>query len=103
MKKALHFTGDKPERVIVLSIPDWSVTPFAQHRDTQKIAKEIELFNAINKEVAAHYRTAYIDVTSGSRETLKNPAMLTADKLHPAAAEYKRWAVAVVAEIEKQL
>ena len=38
--------------VIVLSIPDWGMTPFAAGRNTQKIAMEIDQFNSINREEA---------------------------------------------------
>src|SRR5258708_29466648 len=31
--QAVAFAGGKPSRVVVLSIPDWGVTPFASGRD----------------------------------------------------------------------
>src|SRR6476660_5417842 len=40
LKQAIQFAGGKPEHVIVLSIPDWGVTPFAMDRDTKQIATE---------------------------------------------------------------
>src|SRR5215207_9812148 len=41
LKKAIGFAGNKAGHVILVSIPDYSVTPFAQTKDPQKIAKEI--------------------------------------------------------------
>ena len=46
LNQAIAFAGDKPGNVIVLSIPDWGVTPFAEDRDRQKIANEIDRYNA---------------------------------------------------------
>jgi len=44
--QAINFADGKTERVVVLSIPDWGVTPFAEARDRIKIGKEIDLFNS---------------------------------------------------------
>ena len=41
LKRAIGFAGGRPHRVIVVSIPDWGVTPFAKSRDAKKIAKEM--------------------------------------------------------------
>jgi lysophospholipase L1-like esterase len=48
LKRAIAFADDDPKRVVVVSIPDWGVTPFAAGRDRAKIGREIDLFNAIN-------------------------------------------------------
>ena len=48
LNRAIEFAGGKPDRVVVVSIPDWGVTPFAAKRDRAVIAREIDRFNAIN-------------------------------------------------------
>ncbi|MGH8078339.1 MAG: GDSL-type esterase/lipase family protein, partial [Lysobacter sp.] len=52
LKRAIGFTGGRADRVLVLSIPDWGVTPFAaaqfaqqQGRDDAQIARELDAFN----------------------------------------------------------
>src|SRR5262249_5563303 len=50
LARAVVFAGGRAACVIVLSIPDWSVTPFAASRDRSRIAEEINAFNAINRE-----------------------------------------------------
>ncbi|HEY6064026.1 MAG TPA: GDSL-type esterase/lipase family protein, partial [Chitinophagaceae bacterium] len=50
LKKAIRYAGNKAERVVVLSIPDWGVTPFAEGRDRAQIAREIDAYNAANKQ-----------------------------------------------------
>jgi lysophospholipase L1-like esterase len=50
LHRAIAFAGGDPKRVVVVSIPDWGVTPFAANRDRAKIGAEIDHFNAINTE-----------------------------------------------------
>ena len=92
LKKAIAFAGGKNERVIVLSIPDWGVTPFAEGRDRAKIAREIDAYNAANKFISEQYHVQYTDITAWTREAATDPSLLAADSLHPSGKEYKRWA-----------
>lgn len=99
LKKAIHFAAERPERVIVLSIPDWGVMPFANGKDTDKIATEIDTYNRINREIAAHYNCRYYDITEGSRQAKFDTSLVAADNLHPSAKEYARWAEQVAEAI----
>ena len=92
LKKSIKFAGNKHENVFVISIPDWGATPFAEGRDRKKIASEIDAFNSINKKISEHFKVSYIEITNGSREALNNGLLVTKDKLHPSALEYKKWA-----------
>jgi lysophospholipase L1-like esterase len=92
LQRAIQFAGGNTSRVFVLSIPDWGVTPFAERRDRIQIAKEIDEYNTINKQIAASYNITYIDITAGTREAVNDPSLLTADKLHPSGKDYARWA-----------
>jgi len=92
LKKALKYTRNDPRHVIVLSIPDWGATPFAEGRDRKQIATQIDEYNAANKLVAEKYKVHYIDITPGTREATHDPELLASDGLHPSAKEYRRWA-----------
>jgi lysophospholipase L1-like esterase len=92
LKKAIAFAGGKTEKVIILSIPDYSVTPFAQEKDPGKISHEIDLYNSVNRALATQYKVHYIDITEGTREAKNNASLLAEDGLHPSEKEYKRWA-----------
>src|SRR4051812_36946436 len=100
LKKSIRLAANKSSRVIVLSIPDWGVTPFAEGRDRKKISKEIDEFNVVNAALSNHHETHYINITDGSRENTNQPGIITADKLHPSEKEYARWA-ALTAEVMK--
>lgn len=92
LTKAIELAGGKKNNVFVLSIPDYSVTPFAAYSDTARIRKEIGWFNAINAEVTMNFQCPYLDITPSTREALYNSSLLAADGLHPSGAEYKKWA-----------
>jgi lysophospholipase L1-like esterase len=95
LKKALHFTGNKPERVIVVSIPDWGTTPFAKGRDRKKIAREIDDYNTAKRSLAEKYGVHFTDITTAQRADGNESEFITADKLHPSAKEYTKWAALV--------
>lgn len=103
LKKAIELANEKKEHVILVSIPDYSVTPYAKSMDTDKISKEIEVFNGINKALSIQYKTQYVDITPGSKEAQNNSVLISEDGLHPSAKEYARWAEKIAEVITSQL
>jgi len=91
LKQAIAFAGGNPEKVIVISIPDWGVTPFAADRDAQQIAIEIDAYNAIKKEEAEALNVAFVDITPISRNAKNRPKLVAKDGLHPSDTMYKEW------------
>lgn len=91
LQQAVEFTGGVENHVLVLSIPDYSVTPFASGFDTAKIAREIDEFNAINLQETKKTDAQYFDITGISREAKNNPGLLAEDGLHPSGEMYSRW------------
>ncbi len=94
LQRAIGFAGGEPARVLVLSIPDWGVTPFAAQagRDRAAIAAEIDAFNAINQEETINAGARYVDVTPISRAAVNDPALIAGDGLHPSGKMYAEWA-----------
>ena len=92
LKMAIGLAGNRPAHVIVLSIPDYSVTPFARGRDTALIAAQIDSFNVINHTIALQYGVNYLDVTTESRKAATDPSLIAADGLHFSGKEYAVWA-----------
>lgn len=88
---AITYAGNLKSHVFVISIPDYSVTPFATDSDTAQIAKEIDAFNAANKSISLNAGVHYLDITPISREAKNNPALIAGDGLHPSAMQYKKW------------
>ena len=92
LAQAVRFADGDARRVIVLSIPDWGVMPFAEGRDRGRIATEIDRFNTINREETSRAGARYVDVTPASREAAGDPSLVAGDGLHPSGAQYTRWA-----------
>jgi len=92
LEKSIQLARGKKENVFVLSIPDYSVTPFAAFSDTARIRLELDWFNAINKSVTAQFQCAYLDITPSTREALYDLTLLASDRLHPSKLEYRNWA-----------
>ena len=103
LTKAISLANNKTERVIILSIPDYSITPFALTKEPEKIAKEIDVFNSIIKVLSIQYKVHYIDITTGSRKAKDDATLIAADGLHPSAKLYKKWADKLSAFIAKQI
>ena len=92
LKRSIAFAAGKASHVIVLSIPDWGVTPFAEGRDGEQIGIEIDEFNTINLEEAERRGVHYVNVTPISREASDNPTLVADDGLHPSGKMYEAWA-----------
>jgi lysophospholipase L1-like esterase len=103
LKKTIELVNGKKEHVIVVSIPDYSITPYSNAMDTEKISKEIEVFNSINKALSIQYKVQYADITQSSRASKNNPALVAPDGLHPSEKEYTKWAEKIVEAISSQL
>ena len=103
LKRAIQFSGNNPAHVIVLSIPDWGVTPFAEGRDRKEIARGIDEYNSANQSIAEKYHIHYINITESTRQAADDASLLAADRLHPSGKEYARWAKKLAAIIQEKL
>ena len=96
LQRAIGFAGGKTKNVVVVSIPDWGVTPFAKGRDRAKIALEIDQFNAINREETLRAGARYVDITPESRQAANDAALVAGDGLHPSGKMYSEWTRMIV-------
>jgi len=92
LARATDLAGGRADRVIVMSIPDWGVTPFASGRDRAEIAAEIDRFNDAARDEAARAGSRWIDITPVSRRAAREPGLIAGDGLHPSRAMYAEWA-----------
>jgi lysophospholipase L1-like esterase len=89
LEQAIAFAGNHPAQVLVLSIPDWGVTPFARGRSN--VSAEIDAFNAANRAETLRLGAQYLDLTPGSRRARDDATLLARDGLHPSAKMYDAW------------
>lgn len=91
--------GGNKHHVFVLSIPDYSVTPFAANRDPQKITREISAFNEVKKKKTEGLGIKYFNITPLSLKSKNDHSLLTEDGLHPSSKMYKEWTGFILPEI----
>ena len=97
LEKAILYTGGHPDKVIVLSIPDWGFTPFAAAKgDIEPVSQQIDEFNAVNLEETKIVGAHYVDVTIISRMALDDFELIAGDRLHPSGKMYAMWAEKVL-------
>ncbi|MGB0133142.1 SGNH/GDSL hydrolase family protein [Dokdonella sp.] len=88
---AVEQAGGEAGKVIVVSIPDWGVTPFARKEgfDDAAVAVEIDRFNASAREQAMQRGAHWVDITGASRGVART--FMADDGLHPSDKQYALW------------
>lgn len=102
LSRTIVLAGHRAERVVMVSIPDWGVTPFgyASGRDVRQIAHELDHFNALARHEAEHAGAHFVNVTGISRE---HASLVASDGLHPSGAQYALWTDAIERVVSKVL
>lgn len=101
LHKAIRLAGNKADHVIVLSIPDWGVTPFAVDRDTVAISNEIDRFNQVCESIASANKVHYIDITRDTRQAGHDKSLLASDLLHYSGKAHAVWAAKLAGLIQQ--
>ncbi|MEQ8582992.1 MAG: SGNH/GDSL hydrolase family protein [Marinoscillum sp.] len=91
LQQAIAFAGGDKSRVIVVSIPDYGVTPFAANSDRAKIAREIDDYNNMARGFSDAYGVRFFNITPISREAATKPEYVAEDGLHPSGEMYAAW------------
>ena len=102
LNRAIDFARGNKDRVLVLSIPDWGVTPFALDRGSNqnKVATEIDAYNTAKKAICDKYKITFIDITDDYRAIGSRPEMVVEDQLHPSGLVYARWTEQLLRKIQ---
>ena len=91
LKKSIEYANYKKERVMVVSIPDWGVTPFAKNKNRTIIGNEIDAFNKIIHDECMKNNITFFNITEISRKAVNNNSLIAEDGLHPSKKMYKQW------------
>jgi lysophospholipase L1-like esterase len=101
--KSIELAKQDPSHVIVLSIPDYSITPLVEGMDQARIREELEAFNQHKQTMASRAGVHYIDITDLSRRAEWDPTLLAEDGLHPSGKMYTLWAARLAPIVEQIL
>lgn len=102
LQRAIAFARGNKAHVIVLSIPDWGVTPFAISKGVNptQVANQIDAYNETKKAICAKNGVKFIDITAEYRISGALPEGVVADELHPSSLIYKSWMEKLLLEVE---
>lgn len=103
LETAIKFAGNKPERVFVVSIPDWGVTPFGGKGQNKTISEQIDLFNQVKKQETEKKGVLFIDITPISRQAITDVSLIAEDGLHPSGKMYQQWVEKISPELLKKI
>lgn len=103
LRKAIHLADNQASRVVVLSIPDWGVTPFAKDRDREAIAQQIDAFNEVLQALCEKYAVTFLDNSIANRSAANDNSLLAEDGLHPSGKLYKQWAAELADWMQQHL
>ncbi len=103
LERAIELAGGDPARVLMISIPDYGVTPFGMALGSERITAAIDLYNERNRAQAEQAGIVHIDITPISREAASEPALIASDGLHPSGKMYARWVEQILPLAERVL
>lgn len=89
--KAEGYSKDSTSNVLIVSIPDYSVTPFVIEANKEKIALDLAVYNNLVKKIANQRGVIHVDITPISKTAKDIPDLLASDNLHPSAKMYALW------------
>lgn len=79
-------------RIIVLTIPDFSATPTGNSLAQGILAEAVIIqFNKIIKEEAQKRNLKVVDLFEISKQMSDDPTLVVSDGLHPSGKEYSEW------------
>jgi lysophospholipase L1-like esterase len=91
LEKAISFADGQAERVFVISIPDYGVTPFGQQKNPRKIARQLNRYNQISKKISESHNVSFINITPISKRAKTDTTLTANDGLHPSGKMYRKW------------
>ena len=103
LTQAIKLTGNHKRRLILITIPDYSKTPFAVNANQEKIAHEIEVYNSLVKALATQYHVQVLELAALPSSAVEEAKLVAADKLHPSEHQYRIWAEHLTKLITREL
>ena len=92
------------DRVITISIPDYTVTPAgADYGDPKQQHDAIAANNAVMERLTGERKLAFVDIFDLSLLAAADRSLVATDGLHPSGAQYGRWVERILPVVERLL
>ncbi|HEX8425133.1 SGNH/GDSL hydrolase family protein [Hymenobacter sp.] len=92
LRTAIRFAGNRQNKVMVLSIPDWGRSPYGQGYDQAQISREIDQFNNVAQDECRQAGIAFVDITPFTRSAAGDATQFASDRLHYSGKHMQQWA-----------
>ena len=102
LERAIAATGQRSDRVFVVSIPNYAHTPYGWNQQ-QAISDALIPFNESCREISQMLGAHYLNITPLSEEWPEKQDWTASDGLHPSAKQYQAWVRAMVPKWQEAL
>lgn len=92
LDNAIVLTNNQPERVVVISIPDYTFSPFGRIYASEEVSAQIDRWNDFAASLAKQRGSYFIDIIDISRKGLESPELIGSDGLHLSGLAYSQFA-----------
>jgi acyl-CoA thioesterase-1 len=106
LNKAIALAKGDNKNVVVLSIPDYTYTPFAANyseANRMKTSNEINQYNNFAESFCITKNVAFISITDITKQGLSNPSLVASDGLHPSEIAYKMFVDKMLSRVKMAL
>jgi len=100
---AIGFSKNENDGVIVVAIPDYSVTPFGQRHTPKQIAIELDHYNRLAVQICDDKKVEFVNIVDISRKAKYDITLLSNDGLHPSGKMYSLWVERILPKIKFQI
>jgi len=102
IEKAIELASGNFDRVFIVSIPDYGVTPFGAN-NAEEIGEELDMYNEHLRLRSEAYGLPFIDITEISRMLEGDEDALASDGLHPSGYQYSLWVEEILPVVQELL
>lgn len=97
LQRAVRLAGGNNQRVVMLSIPDYSISPMVQEQKLSyvNIRNDVRRFNRVARQVADQNNVRFVDISRQVAQAEGRREYFAADGLHFSSAMHSLWADAV--------
>lgn len=90
LDRALGFAVD-PDSVVVITVPDYTLTPVGQENGPEEHAERLDAYEEITRNAVENRGVRLVDVVPPSKRVADESGLIAADDLHPAPAQHDLW------------
>ena len=100
LDRAVSLTGGRPDRVFVVSIPDYGYTPFGASNQSS-ISAALQTFNDTCLARTQAAGITHFNITPISQQHPDTPGLVAPDGLHPSGLQYSLWVESFVEGVQE--